>query len=56
MMLDLIVRNARLRANEPLMDISVRDGLFEGVQPGLPADASETIDAAGCFVTPPFVE
>ncbi|MCX6086694.1 MAG: amidohydrolase family protein, partial [Caldiserica bacterium] len=55
-MLDLIVRNARLCAGGPLIDIGVQDGLFEGVQPGLRADARETIDAAGCFVTPPFVE
>ena len=54
-MLDLIVHNARLSANGLLTDIGVRDGLFVDIQPGLPADASETIDAAGCFVTPPFV-
>ncbi len=56
MMLDLIVRNARLCANGLPVDIGVRDGLFVDIQPCLPADAYETIDAAGGFVTPPFVE
>src|SRR5664279_6261060 len=55
-MLDLIVRNARLSAGGSLTDIAVRDGLFEGIEPGLCAETRETIDAAGCFVTPPFVE
>jgi len=55
-MIDLIVRHARLAANDPLTDIAIHDGKFVEVGADLSADARETIDAAGCFVTPPFVE
>ena len=55
-MLDLIVRNARLKADGPLTDIGIENGKFAEVGIGLSADAHETLDAGGCFVTPPFVE
>jgi cytosine deaminase len=54
--LDLVVRNARLEAGKPLVDVGVQDGKIVEVQPGLQAEAHEIIDAGGCFVTPPFVE
>jgi cytosine deaminase len=55
-MLDRIVRNARLTADGPLMDIGIQDGMFAAVQEKVAAEAREVIDAGGCFVSPPFVE
>jgi cytosine deaminase len=55
-MLDRIVRNARLKADGPLMDIGIQDGMFAAVQEKVAAEAREVIDAGGCFVSPPFVE
>jgi N-acyl-D-amino-acid deacylase len=38
-------------------DVRVRDGKIAEVGPALPPDAGETVhDAAGCFVTPGFIE
>lgn len=56
-MLDLIVRNARLSPPQTgLSDIGVQDGVFVDVHPHIEAEARQTIDAAGLFVTPPLVE
>jgi cytosine deaminase len=55
-MLDRIVRNARLKADGPLMDIGIQDGMFAAVQEKVVVEAREVIDAGGCFVSPPFVE
>jgi cytosine deaminase len=55
-MLDRIVRNARLKADGPLMDIGIQDGMFAAVQEKVAAEAGDVIDAGGCFVSPPFVE
>lgn len=55
-MLDLIVRNARLKADGSLMDIGIQNGMFAAVQEKVAAEAREIIDAGGCFVSPPFVE
>ena len=56
-MLDLIVRNARLAPPQTeLSDIGVLDGAFVEIHPRIEAEARQTIDAAGLFVTPPFVE
>lgn len=55
-MLDLVVRNARLGADKPLADIGVQEGKIVEIRSGLQAEAHEVIDAASCFVTPPFVE
>lgn len=55
-MFDLIVRHAHLREGTPLVDIGIQGGRFADIQPALKAEARETIDAKGYFVTPPFVE
>ena len=51
---DLIVRNARLPDGRTL-DIGVRQGRIAATERGLPAGSPE-IDAAGCLVSPPFVD
>ena len=53
-MLDLLLRNARVRGNLDLRDIGVRDGVF--VEPESGTAAGETIDLGGRVVTPPLVE
>ncbi len=55
-MLDLIIRNARLREDGSCVDIGISEGKFAEITAGLSAPAHETIDAMACFVTPPFVE
>lgn len=55
-MLDLVIRNARLREDGPCVDIGISEGKFAEIAAGLSAPARETIDAMSCFVTPPFVE
>jgi len=51
---DLIVRNARLPDGR-FLDIGVRQGRIAAAERGLPAGNPE-IDAAGCLVSPPFVD
>ncbi|HWR93103.1 MAG TPA: cytosine deaminase, partial [Desulfobacterales bacterium] len=55
-MLDLIVRNASLPDGRRGCDIAVREGRIREVAPALTAQARREIDAAGCLVTPPFVD
>lgn len=52
---DLIVRNARLPDGRSRLDIGVRAGRIAALERGLPAGGPE-IDAAGCLVSPPFVD
>ena len=56
MSVDLIVRGATLPDGRSGMDIAISGGRITAVEPGLEADAGEEIDAAGCLVTPPFVD
>jgi cytosine/creatinine deaminase len=53
--MNLLVRNARLRDRDQLVDIGVMDGRITAVAPTLPASAAQTIDAAGDLVVPGFV-
>ena len=55
-MLDLIVRNATLPSGETGRDIAVQGGVIAEVAPGIEAEATQEIDAAGHLVTPPFVD
>lgn len=55
-MFDLLVRNATLPDGQTDMDIAVRDGRIVGVARNINGEAGETIDAAGCLVTPPFID
>ncbi len=56
MTLDLIVRGATLTDGRTGMDIAVRDGKIVEVAPSIDGAATREIDAAGCLVSPPFVE
>jgi cytosine deaminase len=57
-MFDLIVTDATLPDGRRGQDIGVRDGRIAKIAPGLAAttDAGTRIDAAGCLVSPPFVD
>src|SRR5215510_8759606 len=52
--MDLVIRNARVRGREELVDIALSGGRIEAVGPGL-SEAAREIDAAGCLVSPGFV-
>ncbi len=54
---DLLIRNARLRANPPgeLTDIGIANGNIAAIQPNLSTEASHTLDSAGGLVTESFV-
>lgn len=56
---NLLIRNAQLRDEKELKDILILDGKFSKIEAGIPAEAAaggEVIDAAGCLVSPPFVD
>ena len=55
-MLDLLLTNATLPDGRSGMSIAVLAGKITEVTPGLQAPAHETVDAAGCLVTPPFCD
>lgn len=55
-MFDLIVKNANLPDGRRGMAIGVTDGRIAAVEPAIHAEAAEIIDAAGCLVSPPFVD
>ncbi len=53
---DFLIRNARLRDDQPLVDIAIKDGKIVALQENIEAVASETIDAAGRAVIPGLIE
>ncbi|MEM9221660.1 MAG: amidohydrolase family protein [Pseudomonadota bacterium] len=55
-MMDLIVKNAHLPDGRTGIDIAAQDGRIVAVEPGIDGEAAEVIDAAGCLVSPPFVD
>ncbi|MBC7435153.1 MAG: amidohydrolase family protein [Bdellovibrionales bacterium] len=55
-MLDLLLTNATLPDGRSGMSIAVLAGKIVEVTPGLQAAANETVDAAGCLITPPFCD
>ena len=55
-MLDLLITNANLPDGRTGQSIAVRDGQIVEVSPSITADATQTIDAAGMLVSPPFVD
>ncbi|KUP91616.1 amidohydrolase family protein [Tritonibacter horizontis] len=55
-MLDLIVSNARLPGAGSAVDIACQDGKIVQIAPQIEAAATETIDAGGHLVSPPFVD
>ena len=54
--MDLIVRQANLADGRRNVDIGVVDGRIVAVEPALGATGREELAAAGCLVTPPFVD
>ncbi len=52
--MDLIIRNARLRKQDGLQDIGVREGRIAEISPKISALGTEEIDAAGRLVTASF--
>jgi cytosine deaminase len=55
-MLDLIIRQAQIAGKSHLCDISCLDGFIVEVTPQINDHARVEIDAAGHFVTPPFID
>lgn len=55
-MLDLIIRNANLPDGRSGIDIGIANARIATVEPGLQAEAAQTIDASGRLVTPPFID
>ncbi|RFU45631.1 amidohydrolase family protein [Paraburkholderia sp. DHOC27] len=58
--MDLIIRHASLppglSTHKEAVDIGIEAGRIVAVEPRLAASAAEEIDAAGCLVSPPFVD
>ncbi len=55
-MLDLAVRGANLPDGRTGVDVGVQDGRIVEVAPKIEGVAAREINAAGCFLTPPFVD
>ena len=55
-MLDLLITNASLPDGRTGMSIAIQNGCINEVTPGLSAPATETIDAKGYLLTPPFCD
>jgi cytosine deaminase len=53
--MNLLVRNARLRGRDQLVDIGIEHGRITAIAPNLAALAAQMIDAAGDLVVPGFV-
>jgi cytosine deaminase len=54
--LDLLVKNARLADGRSGIDVAVRGGRIVEVAPAIDASAGRTLDAAGQLLSPPFVD
>jgi cytosine deaminase len=53
---NLVIRNARIKGREELVDILIKNGKIEQIEPDVATDLKEEIDAKGNMVTPSFVE
>lgn len=54
--MDLIIRNAKLRDMEDLLDIAIKDGKFKEITKDIKVKTLKEIDAKGNLVSPPFIE
>lgn len=54
--MDVIIRNATIAGAPGPRDIGIRNGSIVEVTEGITANGAEEIDAAGSFVSPPFVD
>lgn len=52
----LIIRNAKLRDQESLVDILIEDGKFKEIAKNIRGDFKQEIDVQGNLLSPPFVE
>jgi cytosine/creatinine deaminase len=55
-MFDLVIRGATLPDGRAGMDIAIAGERIADVGPALAGETAQEIDAAGCLVTPPFVD
>lgn len=55
-MYDLMIRGATLQDGQSGVDIACRDGIIVEIGSAIAGEATRTIDAQGCLVTPPFVD
>ena len=55
MICDILIKNAKTRKLDDLVNIAVKDGKIAAIEKGLEAEAKQVIDAAGCLVTESFV-
>ncbi len=55
-MLDLVIRGATLPDGRDGIDIAIQGERIADLGPNLDGEAGQEIDAAGCLVTPPFVD
>jgi cytosine deaminase len=56
MAFDLVIRNATLPDGRKGQDVGVIAGRIAAIEPGLAAEAGETIDVTGYLLSPPFVD
>lgn len=54
--MDLIIRKAKLRGRQNLVDIAIKDGRISLIGEDLSLQSKEEIDAKGNLVTPPFCD
>lgn len=54
--MQLLVKNARLRGREALVDIAVDGGVIQAVEAGLSGPAETLIDAGGALTTPALID
>jgi cytosine/creatinine deaminase len=54
--MDLIIRNAKLRERQNLVDIAIKDGRISLIGENLNLQSNEEIDANGNLVSPPFCD
>jgi len=54
--MELIIRNAKLRNREGLVDIGISNGIFVGIEEKLSVTGVKELDAMGNLVTPPFCD
>ncbi len=52
----MLIKNAKLRDKENLVDILIQDGIITKIEENIDIDGVEIIDANGFLVIPPFIE
>lgn len=52
----MLIKNAKLRNNDNLVDILIKDGVITKIDSNIEVNNDEIIDAKGFLVIPPFIE